>query len=132
MRHSTKKPKSVRRSVAPSWSEMVAEWEIRLRKPIPNPPLYKEWESFTRTPFPPAAKGQVVDGVDLVLIHSKAADCIQIYVERGFSFESETYGVLEEWVYDLSRVVPMLVGDTAAYFERLLDFGRRILGEVPE
>jgi len=86
---------------------MVAEWERKFPKfsySIPKhdlSQLYKEWEGFTQVPFPPAARGQEVDGVDLVLIHSKVADCIITYLDRGL-LDGERFGVLEDCLLELN------------------------------
>jgi hypothetical protein len=124
------------RDVHRAWEKKISSIHCNYNRPWtaydPSPNLRKEWESFTLTPFPSAARGQVVDGVDLVLIHSEVARCIRTYYDGGLSFESEAFSVLEDDVQDLIKVVPLLVGDAAAYFGRLLDIGGAVLGEVPE
>lgn len=82
-----------------------------------------------QVPFPAAAKDLKIDGVDLVLIHSKIADCIREFLFRPL-LDWERSTVLEDCVLELDRVVPSLVGDTALYFERLLEFGRAVRDEI--
>lgn len=108
-------------------------WERKIPKQLgynkPNPDLYKELEGFLQAPFPPAARGREVDGVDLVFIHSKLADCLQTHLDRGV-IDGERATVLEDYLPELARVVLLLDGDTAAYFARLLDLGAAVLNDL--
>lgn len=100
-----------------------------------NPNLFEEWEDFMRAPFPRAAKGQEIRGVDLVLIRSEIVGSIQTYVDM---FDACHFGttiscdVLENCVLKLRPVVPLLVGDTAVYFKRLLEFCDEVLDRVAD
>jgi hypothetical protein len=84
------------------------------------------WEAHLTAKFPAAARGQEVDGVDLVLVDTYAAGCIQTFVDTG-SLDARRLDVLRGCVDDLERALPSLLGDTSTYFARLLDLGRSIL-----
>jgi hypothetical protein len=113
-------------------------WERKLSKlyfssesvrPYPNLDLPKEWEIFLRTSFPPVARGQEVDGIDLSQLRSDAAGCIQKYLDSG-SLDWASFDVLEECMGDLTRIVPLLVSDVAAYFQQLLNCSDEVLGRI--
>lgn len=113
-------------------------WERKLSKlyfssesvrPYPNLDLPKEWEIFLRTPFPLAARGQEVDGIDLSQLRSDAAGCIQIFLDNR-SLDGTSFDVLEECMGELTRIVPLLVGDVAAYFQQLLNCSDEVLGRI--
>jgi hypothetical protein len=107
-------------------------WERKIPKQLgynkSNPDLYRELEHFLQTPFPSDARGREVDGIDLVLIHSILAECLQNHLQRGL-IDGGGSTVLEDHLPDLARIVPLLDGDIATYFDRLLDLGAAVLNE---
>jgi hypothetical protein len=84
------------------------------------------WKAHLAAAFPAAARGREVGGVDLVMVDTYAAGCIQTFVDTG-SLDARRREVLRGCVDDLERTVPSLVGDASTYFARLLDLGRSIL-----
>ncbi len=86
----------------------------------PDADLQREFDSFAGAPFPPAARGQEINGVDLVLLDSTAAGCIQFFASRGF-LDEERMRTLKSCVEELGKIVPLLSDDSAAYFKWLLN-----------
>jgi len=90
--------------------------------------LQKEWQAHRASAFPLAAKGQEVSGIDLVLVDTCAAGCIQTFVDTS-ALDDERAQALAGCVEELERAVPSLLGDTAEYFARLLDLSRDVLAK---
>ena len=81
--------------------------------------IEKQWRALHAAEFPPAARGQEVNGVDLVLVDTYAAGCIQTFLNTG-GLDVTRMQALEGCVDVLERGIPLLSGDTASYFTRLL------------
>jgi hypothetical protein len=95
----------------------------------PNPDIQREYESFARAPFPPAAREEEINGVDLVLLDSTAAGCIQFFAASGF-LDAQRTRALEGCVKELEKVVPLLIEDAAAYFGWLLALSREVIARA--
>lgn len=91
--------------------------------------LQKEWRDHRASAFPPAARGKEVNGVDLVLVDTYAAGCIQTFAETG-ALDAERMQALDACVKELERAIPLLDGDSAEYFTRLLALSRTVFASA--
>ena len=91
--------------------------------------VQKDWLAHLASGFPAAARGRVVHGVDLVLVDTYAAGCIQSLVDRG-ALDVERTNALLGCVEELERAVPLLGADSVEYFSRLLAISRTVLARA--
>ena len=91
--------------------------------------VQREWRAHVAAGFPPAARGLEINGVDLVLLDTYAAGCIQSFVETG-ALDAERVQALQGCVEELESAVPLLGADTAEYFTRLLALSRTVLASA--
>ena len=91
--------------------------------------VQKDWRAHLASGFPAAARGREVHGVDLVLVDTYAAGCIQSFVDTG-ALDDERMKALQGCVEELQRAVPLLGADSVEYFSRLLEISRNVLARA--
>ncbi|MFJ9458422.1 hypothetical protein ACIRST_25455 [Kitasatospora sp. NPDC101447] len=85
--------------------------------------LARQWQEYTRAPFPASFRGVDVDGADLVLLDVYVAGLVHRELNGGL--DDDGIAVLWQCIADLSRVVPLIdEAYCAAYFARLRDVAR--------
>jgi hypothetical protein len=92
--------------------------------------LYKE---HLNAPFPDNYRGVSVNGIELVLLDTEMAGCINSYFGKNGTLnklKSEKQEVLSKCRNDLSIVVKGLDGYAKVYFQRLKQLADFILSEV--
>jgi hypothetical protein len=92
--------------------------------------LYKE---HLNAQFRDNYRGVSINGIELVLLDSETAGCIDLYFGRNGTLnklESEKQEILSKCRNDLSIVVKGLDGYAKVYFQRLKQIADFILSEV--
>ncbi len=84
-----------------------------------KPDLNTLWAAHRRIPFPPAARGAEVKGIDLVLLDSLAAGCISSLVDRAGERGPDELAQLAELAQQIRTIFTHLDGETRQYFARL-------------
>ena len=82
--------------------------------------LNKKWLEFCNLPFPDDAGLEEIKGVDLLLLDSSSAGCIDTYISDTVISNNECLDILNDAVNSLRIVLPILEGSTREYFEALL------------
>ncbi len=86
---------------------------------MPDAELQTLWLAHRGTPFPVAARGVEVRGVDLVLLDSLASGCVSSLVEVDCERDVTKASLLGELAPQIESVLPLLDGETRAYFSQL-------------
>ena len=86
--------------------------------------IWNEWKAI---PFPSDYAGEDVEDICLVSLDTYAAGCIDTFVSRKGSLDTERISILKKCEKDLKIVVAKLEGDAKFYFERLLQMKQRKL-----
>lgn len=77
------------------------------------------WAEFETVEFPRSLAGKEVAGIDLVLMDSSAAGCIQTFVEREGCLDTWRTAILGRCYRELAIATAELPGRARAYFARL-------------
>jgi hypothetical protein len=95
----------------------------------PKALINRLWEEHLAAPFPKGLTGVDVNGIDLVLLDSSIAGCVDTYVDSDALnlFQTAMLGLSYR---DASFVVPILNKEAAAYFFRLERLAELILKGV--
>jgi len=93
--------------------------------------IKRMWTDHRRAVFPASARGRDVRGVDLVLLDSLAAGCIDSFVNGGGNVEPSKLALLENLATQLRNTVPSLELGEREYFERLQRLAQAVLATVP-
>jgi hypothetical protein len=86
------------------------------------------WAEHLRAPFPARPPGELIVGVDLVMLDADVAGCVQTWMGNNFRLDEPNRGWLARCLSDLDRVLPVM-DDPAErdYFERLRRLARLAL-----
>ena len=76
------------------------------------------WSDHRREPFPASARGREVKGIDLVLLDSLAAGCIDSMISGGL-VDTSKIALLQDLSRQIGMVLPHLSADEQAHFARL-------------
>lgn len=77
------------------------------------------WAAHQRTPFPSAARGTEVNGVDLVLLDSLVAGCVSSLLDANAVPDITKLALLRDLFPQVEGVLPSLVGESRVYFSQL-------------
>ena len=84
-----------------------------------NSGLEALWASYGQMPFPPAARGVEVQGIDLVLLDSLISGCVSSLVDSGAPRDSSKLALLADLAQQLRGIAGQLDGETKRYFDAL-------------
>lgn len=91
--------------------------------------LLDDWTSWRARPFPSGAPTVDTGDVDIILVDTYAAGCLDTYFHDG-SLDQDRVRVLEECFRDLQRALPRLSGEASEYFGQLAALCSRVLGAI--
>jgi hypothetical protein len=77
------------------------------------------WGAYRFEPFPRGVAGRKVRGIDLAMLDTFTAGCIQTFVDRKCKLDLWRTAILGRCYRDLSVVSSGLKGPAKAYFRRL-------------
>ena len=86
--------------------------------------MWNEWKAIS---FPSDYVGEDVEGICLVSLDTYTAGCIDTFVSRKGSLDTERISILKKCEKELETVTNELEGETKFYFERLLQMTQKIL-----
>jgi len=92
--------------------------------------IQKIWRDFAMRPFPEDCSGLEVQGIELALLNTFAAGCIDTFVSNNGCLDRERISVLKQCAEDIEVVVPMLQGEAMDYFEELQLLSQEVLRVV--
>ena len=84
-----------------------------------NSELNALWVAHQQMPFPAAARGVELKGIDLVLLDSLAAGCISSLVDPAGQPDPEKLSLLAELSKQIQAVTVQLDGEVRHYFAHL-------------
>jgi hypothetical protein len=85
------------------------------------------WAAHREEPFPGSARGREVQGIDLVLLDSLTAGCIESLTNGGL-VDSSKVSLLRDLAQQIGTVLPKLSAHEKQYFERLQAVANVALG----
>lgn len=77
--------------------------------------------------FPADCRGEQVEGIDLVLLDSDTAGCIETFLGCSGRLDPRRHAWLSTCHAELQRVVPRLEGEARAYYSRLCTLSDLVL-----
>jgi len=89
------------------------------------------WTDHRQDTFPASARGRDVCGIDLVLLDSLAAGCIDAFVNTDDVLDQPKLALLEDLVVQLRDILPFLELGEREYFERLQRLAQAVLTNAP-
>ena len=92
-----------------------------------NSELNTLWAAHRRMPFPSAARGAEVRGVDLVLLDSLAAGCISWLVDPAQEGDPSKLTLFTELAQQIRDVSRQLDGESKKYFTHLSEVAEAVL-----
>ncbi len=95
-----------------------------------RPRIESLWQEHLAARSPPAHKGTEVGGIDLVLLDSVTAGCIQTFLSQDGRLDSRRSAALGLCCLDVVTVSAGLRGEPRNYFERLGRLARLVLTAV--
>ena len=84
-----------------------------------NNKLQSLLDEHIKMPFPPAYRGQELEGVDLMLVGADTAACTMAFIRNKGSLDIRRCAVLGLCYRDLTLICKKLKGEAKAYFEVL-------------
>ena len=89
--------------------------------------MWNEWKAI---PFPSDYAGEDVEGICVISLDTFTAGCIDTFISRKGSLDSQRVSTLKKCKKDLEIVSNKLEGDAKLYFERLLLMTQKVLATV--
>jgi hypothetical protein len=80
--------------------------------------------------FPRELGGEVISGIDLVLLDADVIACIQNSLQCSGELEDAKKAILKDCMKDLETVIPRLSASNNLRFERLKRMGEMVLGNA--
>ena len=92
--------------------------------------IQKIWQDFLSRPFPAGCAGSEVEGVELALLDTFAAGCIDTFVNDNGRLDADRISILKKCAEDLEIIIPRLEGEAIDYFEQLQLVSNEVLRVV--
>lgn len=89
--------------------------------------IRKEFNRFWNAPFPPSARGEEIEGVELVLIDADTMGLISRFLGNNGRLEIYERKMLQSCVGDLNTILPHMEGTPKTYFNTLLQLANEVL-----
>lgn len=79
-------------------------------------------------PFPPRLRGEVIEGVDMVMVDADIAGCVQVWLGSSSNLDSAWIGILRTCRDEVERVLPSLTEPVERqYYAVLRDLANAVL-----
>ena len=94
---------------------------------------FQLWQEHLQASFPDGYRGAEIKGIELVMLDSFTAGCIDSYYTKSGNsrpLDPKNHQILADCAKDLKVVVPELQGYPKQYFERLLTISEAILSAL--
>jgi hypothetical protein len=95
-----------------------------------NSQIQKLWQTHLAVPFPEGIAGEVIDGVDLVLLDTFTAGCIHTYISNNGQLDSERIRILKKCLGELDLVIQKLDGLALDRYKRARTLATLVLQEA--
>jgi hypothetical protein len=95
-----------------------------------NPHVKDLWETHCSGTFPKDCCGHEIEGIDLALLDTETAGCIQTFIANKGSLDLQRTAILGLCYRDLTIVVGKLGHEGKAHFARLEEVSRLVLSEI--
>jgi len=78
--------------------------------------------------FPPRLRGEVIDGVDMVLLDADIAGCVQVWLDSSANLDAARIGILRTCREEVERVLTILTDPVEReYYTVLRDLANAVL-----
>ena len=91
--------------------------------------IKQSWNTFKNKAFPKPYSGKEIDGIELSLLDTETAGCIQYFIATN-SLDRERVAILESCNNDLEKVISKLEGEGKSYFQLLKKLSESVLRKV--
>jgi hypothetical protein len=95
-----------------------------------NQKILEIWEIHRTSKFPSGYGGEVIDGIDLVLLETYVAGCVFTFIQNGGRLDIWRTAILGRCYRDLSVLINHLSGEAKKYFSRLEIISNLILKDI--
>ena len=92
--------------------------------------IKKEWDEYRTIPFPDKLAFEEVGGIDLALIDSSAAGCIDSFIDDRNLSENDCVRILNECATNINKVKYDLDGNEKEYIDKLYSLILMVLKKV--
>ncbi|MEU7901655.1 hypothetical protein [Actinoplanes sp. NPDC049118] len=79
------------------------------------------WSAHGHAAFPARLRSADVSGIDMVTLDADVAGCVSVWLRNGGNIDDRRWEILAARERELTRVLPALTGEEAAYCQRLRD-----------
>ena len=85
-------------------------------------------EKHANLAFPPRLRGEVIDGVDMVMVDADITGCVQVWLGSSSNLDAARIGILRTCREDVERVLPTLAEPVEReYYVVLRDLASAVL-----
>jgi hypothetical protein len=98
--------------------------------PTMNSRIIDLWKAHCSDTFPGSCGGREIEGIDLALLETEAAGCIQSFIAGKGRLDFQRTAILGLCYRDLSIVVGQLDHEAKTYFVCLEEIAHLVLGEI--
>ena len=85
------------------------------------------WREQSSEAFPDDCRGQAIDGIDLVLLDSTVAGCIDSWIAANGRLDKDRLAILQKCQGCLAAICPLLKGEARRYYEKWVQITRLAL-----
>ena len=95
-----------------------------------NSEIQELWNEHSSASFPKGYGGNEIDSIDLALLDTETAGCIQTFINNDCHLDVRRVQVLKHCLDNLTVVTKKLDGNALRYFTRIKTLAALILQEI--